>query len=70
MGAFIAQDREMDSSPALTLNYNSELEITGKGNDFEAGYTLDYKGGSKQASLASDKNSMAQLIAIAENKAC
>jgi hypothetical protein len=67
MGAFIAHYREADSPPALTFNNDSELERTGKGkgNDFEAGYTLDYKGGSKQASSASDENAMAQLIAVA-----
>jgi hypothetical protein len=65
MGAFIAHYREADSLPALTFNNDSELEKSGKGNDFEAGYTLDYKGGSKQASLASDENAMAQLIAVA-----
>jgi hypothetical protein len=62
MGAFIAHYREADSSPALTSNNDSELEKTGKGDDFEAGYTLDYKGGHKQAPLAS---AMAQLIAVA-----
>ena len=65
MGAFIAHYREADSLPALTFNSDSELERTGKGNDFEAGYTLDYKGGSKQASSASDENAMARLIAVA-----
>jgi len=63
MSAFIAHYREADSPPALTSNNGSELEK--KGNDFEAGYTLDdNKGGSKQAS-ASDENAMAQLIAVA-----
>jgi hypothetical protein len=65
MGAFIAHHREADSSPAFIFNNDSELEKTGKGNDFEAGYTLDHKGGSKQASSASDENAMAQLIAAA-----
>ena len=65
MSAFIAHYREADSLPALTSNYDSELEKTGKGNDFEAGYTLHEKGGCKQASLASDENAMAQLIAVA-----
>lgn len=65
MGTFIAHYREADSSPALTPNNDSELEKPGKGNDFEGGYTLDYKGGSERASLASDKNAMAQLIAVA-----
>ena len=54
MGTFIARvSKEADSPPALTFNNDSELEKTGRGNDFEAGYTLDYEGGSKQASLAS-----------------
>lgn len=57
--------READSSPVLTLNNNSELEKTGIVNDFEAGHTLDYKDGKKQASLASDDNAVAQLIAAA-----
>jgi hypothetical protein len=65
MGAFIAHYREADSSPALTFNNDSELEKTGKGNDFEVDYTLDYKGGNKQASLASDENARAQLVAVA-----
>jgi len=60
-----AHYREADPSPALTFNNDSELEKTEKGSDFEAGFTLDYKGGSKQASLASDKNPLAQLIAVA-----
>ena len=65
MGAFIAHYREADSSLALTFNNDSELEKTGKGNDFEAGYPIDYKGGTKQASLASDESAVAQLIAVA-----
>ena len=60
-----AHYREVDPSPALTFNNDSELEKTGKGSDCEAGFTLDYKGGSKQASLAPDKNAVAQLIAVA-----
>ena len=59
----LSRSRFPTSSP--TFNNDSELEKTGRGNDFEAGYTLDYKGGSKQASLASDENAMAQLIAVA-----
>jgi len=65
MGAFIAHYREADSSPALAFNNDLELEKTGKGNYFEAGYALDYKSGSKQVSLASDENAMAQIIAVA-----
>jgi hypothetical protein len=65
MGTFIAHHREADSSPAPAFNNDPELEKTGKGNDFEAGCTLDSKGGSEQASLVSDENAMAQLIAVA-----
>ena len=65
MGAFIAHYREADSSPALTFNNDPELEKTGKGNDFEADYAFDYKDGNKQASLASDENARAQLVAVA-----
>ena len=65
MGAFIAHYREADSSPALAFNDDSELEKTGKGINFEAGCTPDHKGGSNQASSASDENAMAQIIAVA-----
>ena len=65
MGTFIAHYQEADSSPALTSNDDSELEKLGKGNDFEAGYTLDYTGGREQPSLALYENAMAQLIAVA-----
>jgi hypothetical protein len=65
MGAFIANYRETDSSPAITFNHDSELEKTGNVNGFEAGYALDYKDGNKQASLASDENARAQLVAVA-----
>ena len=67
MGAFIAHYQEADSSSALTYNSDSELEKTGMGNDFELVYALGCKGGSRQAlaSLASEENAMAQLIAVA-----
>lgn len=65
MGAFIAHHQEADSSPALTFVTDSEPEITGKGNDFEAGYALDYEGGNKEMPSTSDKNALAQLIAVA-----
>lgn len=65
MGHFIAHYKETSSSPTLIFNNDSKLEKTGMGNKFEVGLTLDDKGGSKQASLTSDGNAMAQLSAVA-----
>lgn len=65
MSAFIAHYQAASSSPALIFNTDSKLENTGMGNEFEAGYTLDDKDGSMQALLTSDRNAIAQLIAVA-----
>ncbi len=64
MGAFIAHCQEAGSTPALTSNSDLELEKTEMGKD-DAGHILSHMDGTKQASLTSDKNPMAQLLGVA-----
>ena len=66
MGAFVAHGPEAESAPAPISDKSSERETTGKENDFdfEAGRTISHVDGSKQESLESDENTMAQLMGV------
>ncbi len=64
MGPFITHCQEAGSASALTSNSDSELEKTEMGK-YDAGHTLSHMDGTKQASLTSDKNPMAQLLGVA-----